>query len=282
MSIKEIVFRQRKDKPMKSIDTSFVVRESMSVYRKKAKENLSSHALADFRSDPLLFRKKELGLVVEEDRPAFRIGRAAHTLVLEGCDVFEKHYAVGGPVNPKTGEIYGSRTKAYQAWADEQGKPVLTNEQAQLIKDLNDSVHTHKHARELLSDGIPEGVVRAEYCGTWCQIRVDWLNPQRRLVDLKTCDNLGWMEMDARTYQYAHQLAFYRAVLAQVTENLVPVYLVAVEKREPYRCGVWLVGQDVLAIAQKENEQAIERLRKCRKNDVWPTGYEDVRTFDYI
>ncbi len=62
----------------------------------------------------------------------------------------------------------------------------------------------------------------------------------------------------------------------------MPVYLVAVEKREPYRCGVWRMGEDVLALAQKENEQAIGRLVRCRETDAWPTLYEDLRTFDYL
>ena len=60
------------------------------------------------------------------------------------------------------------------------------------------------------------------------------------------------------------------------------VSIVAVEKREPYRCGVWRVSADVLGVAQKENEAAIRRLVKCREADRWPTGYEDVRTFDYL
>jgi len=282
MSIKEIVFRRRKDKPMKSIDTSFIVREPVDVYQEKSKEYLGSHRLADFRRDPCLFRKKELGLVEEEDRPAFVIGRAAHTLILEGREVFESEYAVGGPVNPKTGEVYGTRTKAYQVWADDQGKPVVTDEQFRLIDNLRQSVEAHQHARELYSDGIPEGVARANYAGVPCQVRMDWFNPECGIVDLKTCDNLDWLQMDARTYGYAHQMAFYRAVVAVVVGERLPVFLVAVEKREPFRCGVWAMGQDVLGIAQKENEEAIARLRKCRETDTWPTGYESVRTFDFI
>ena len=68
----------------------------------------------------------------------------------------------------------------------------------------------------LLEYGEPEGVVRADYCGMPCQIRMDWFEPHHGIVDLKTCDDLTWFEADARRYGYAHQLAFYRAVLAQV------------------------------------------------------------------
>jgi hypothetical protein len=267
---------------MKRIDTSFILQEPAEEYHGKAKEYLSSHRLADFRKDPLLFHKKELGLVEDPDRPAYVIGRAAHTLILEGRPVFEKEYAVGGPVNPKTGEVYGSRTKAYQEWAEEQGRPVLTDDQMHLVENLRDSVHSHGHAQELLAEGIPEGVGRANYCGVPSQIRIDWLNPERGIVDLKTCDNIDWLQMDAKTYGYAHQLAFYRAVLAAVTQTVAEVYLIAVEKREPFRSGVWRMAPDVLNHAQKENEQAIERLKRCREADAWPTGYEQIRTFDCL
>ncbi len=281
MSIKEMVFKRRKN-GMDSPKTSFLVREPIETYQAKSKEYLTSHQLADFRRNPLLFRKKELGLVPEEDRPAYLVGRAAHTLILEGREVFEKTYCVGGPVNPKTGEVFGERTKAYQDWAAAQGRAVLTNDQAALVENMRASVAAHAKAQELLADGVAEGVARATYRGHPCQVRADWLNPSRGLVDLKTCDNLDWLEMDAKSYGYVHQLAFYRAVLALFLDEALPVYIVAVEKREPFRTGVWILGQNVLAIAQKDNEEALERLAKCRKADSWPTGYEDIRTFDYL
>ena len=76
-------------------------------------------------------------------------------------------------------------------------------------------------------------------------------------------------------------MAFYRAVLGQRLGGArVPVHLIAVEKREPFRCGVWRVGDDTLAQAQRENEAAIRRLLVCRERDEWPTGYEEIRVLD--
>ena len=263
-------------------DAGFLLAEPMDEYQGKSGKYLSSHRLADFRKCPLLFHKKEIGLIVDEDRPAYQVGRAAHTLILEGRDVFQKEYATGGPINPKTGKPFGARTKAYEEWADAQGMPVITEEQLQLIVSLEDSVRDHKHAIELLSCGMPEGVIRAEYFGVPAQSRLDWFNPERGIVDLKTCDNLDWLQMDARSYGYAHQMAFYRAMVFLVAGVVVPVWMIAVEKREPYRCGVWRMGADVLGIAQRENEEAISRLKKCRKAGVWETGYEAIREFDWI
>jgi len=282
MTFPPVFRRRRSEHGVLFGDLSFLIRESAEVYHAQAARFLSSHQLAEFRRNPLLFHKKEQGLVKDEDRPAFLLGRAAHTLTLEGRETYEREYAFGGPVNPKTGEPFGSRTKAFQDWAEAQGKPVLSDEQVALIEDMNAAVHAHEHAAALLSEGIPEGVIRAEYCGVPCQARFDWLSPQRGIVDLKTCDNLDWLQVDARSYGYAHQMAFYRSLLACVSGTVVPVHLIAVEKREPFRCGVWRMSEEVLGIAQKENKEAIERLKVCRDRDHYPTGYEDLRVFDWI
>ena len=266
-------------------DLGFLIDEPFDVYLARATEFLSSHQLKEFRENPFLYWKRKSGLIPEgPDRPAFLIGRGAHTLILEGRKVFEDGYAVGGPVNPKTGEVYGSRTKAFAEWATAQGKPVLTDEQAALIAELNAAVRAHAIAAELLADGVAEGVVRADYRDVPCQVRMDWLNPELGIVDLKTCDTLTFFEVSARSYGYIHQMAFYRAVLGQAVGNLadIPVHIIAVEKQEPYRCGVWRLAPDVLKHAQKDNEQAMERLKRCEATSSWPTGYEEIRAFDYL
>ena len=97
------------------------------------------------------------------------------------------------------------------------------------------------------------------------------------LVDLKTCDNLDYFEAAARAYGYVHQMAFYRAILREASGETAPVHLIAVEKNEPLRCGVWRIADAVLDEAEHQNEAAIARLLECRRTDSWPTGYEDVR-----
>jgi hypothetical protein len=260
----------------------FLLSEPAEVYQAKAGEYLSSHLLADFRKCPLLYHRKRCGLIGEEVRPAYLVGSAAHTVILEGMEAFRQRYAVGGPVNPKTGLPYGSSTKAWAEWAEAQGKPVLTSEQHDLVMRMATSVKLHTLAQQLLSDGVAEGVVRADYCGVACQIRTDWFDPHQGLVDLKTCDDLSWFEADARRFGYGHQVAFYRAVLARVIGVAMPVHFIAVEKKEPYRTGVWKVSDDTLTAAQRENEAAIERLKRCVATAVWPTGYEECRCFDYV
>lgn len=259
------------------MNRDFFVQETDEEYRKAAAENLTSHALRDYRQCPRLYRKKQLGLIADEDTAAFLVGRAAHVICLEGGDVFAERFAVGGPVNPKTNKPYGANTKAFEEWAAEQGRPVLTDAQYDLVTSMALALREHRLAAELLSQGKPEVSVRTEYRGAKCQARIDWLNFERGIVDLKTCDDLTWFESDARRFEYFHQMAFYRALVACYCQIEMSVSIIAVEKKEPFRAGVWQVAPELLDIARDDNEAAIGRLLASRQTDTWPTHYEDWR-----
>ena len=69
-------------------------------------------------------------------------------------------------------------------------------------------------------------------------------------------------------------MAFYHAVLRVASKLDVPVHIIAVEKKEPYRCGVWEISIESLDFARAENERAMETLRYCQLANRWPTGYE--------
>jgi hypothetical protein len=260
----------------------YLITEPAAVYHGKRQEFLSSHLLADFRKCPELFHRKQLGLIPDTDTPAYILGRAAHTLILEGREAFEAEYAVGGPVNPKTGLPFGKATKAFREWADAQDKTVLSDEDAAFVVRLHEAVQAHPFAPRLLSGGVAEGVCRTEYCDIPCQVRCDYFHTGYGIVDLKTCNDLTWFEADARRYGYLYQVAFYRAVLREAAGIAYPVHIVAVEKNEPFRVGVWLVADDALNCAEAENAAAIERLKECRATGTWPTGYEDIRVFDGV
>jgi len=257
-----------------TLDLDVLIREPADAYHAKAGEYLTSHLLAAFRKCPLLHHQKRLGLIADEDRPAYLVGRAAHALILEGRDRYEAEYAFGGPINPKTGNPYGKNTKAFAAWAEAQGKPVLSYEQVELVERMAAAVKGHEAAMTLLSDGVPEGVVRTEYGGVLCQARLDWLSVDHGIVDLKTADDIDYFECDARRYGYLHQLAFYQRVLAGAADVLAPVQFVAAEKHPPHRVGLWRADQDSLNQCATENEAAIRRLTECARTDTWPTLYE--------
>ena len=264
-----------------AIDLGVLSVEPADEYHAKAGKYLSSHQLLDFMACPWLYRKKQLGLIVDTDSPALLLGRAAHVRILEGRDAYESSFALGGPINPRTGKPFGSTTKAFAEWAESQGKPVLSHDNVELIEQMAGGVAMNDQAVDLLLYGRSEGVIRTVYCDTPCQVRLDWVHPHRGVVDLKTTADLTWFENDAKRRRYHHQMAFYQAVLGRVIDQRVPVYIVAVEKAEPFRCGVWRLGDNTLAIARQENEAAIGNLRRAWEIDAFPTGYEVIRILDF-
>jgi hypothetical protein len=70
------------------------------------------------------------------DEPAYLLGRAAHTLILEGRVAYERAFAVGGPINPRTGQPFGAGTKAFAEWAASTGREGLDDSQASLVERM--------------------------------------------------------------------------------------------------------------------------------------------------
>jgi uncharacterized protein YciI len=260
------------------LDHTEVIPEA--VYHEATRKGLylSSHMLATYRRCPLLYYKRLKGLAPEKQSTAYALGSAAHKLILEGSAAFDREYIISsGPINPKTGAPYGAATKAYQAWADEQARAVIAPDEYAIISEMRDRVIAHPFAAELLRDGVPERVIRTTVQGMPCQVRLDWFNQSKGLVDLKTCADLDAFEKDARKFGYVHQLAFYREVIRAASGVTVPVYLIAVEKQEPFRAGVWQIDETALNAAAATNRRFIDALKASNASDNWPTGFEDVR-----
>lgn len=264
------------------IDLNILETEAAAEYHAKRSEYLTSHGLIDFMACPWLYRKRCLGLIDDQETPSLRIGGATHVRILEGRHAYESKFALGGPINKTTGKPYGKDTNAFRDWCNAQGKPGIHHDELALIENMASGVAMNDEAVDLLLYGRSEGVLRTDYCNTSCQIRIDWLHPHRGIIDLKTTADLTWFENEINRRHYHNQVAFYQAVLNEVIGEQVPVHLIAIEKIEPFRCGVWRVSENTLAIARRENEAAIRRLLVCRQHDQWPTGYEDIRIFDLI
>lgn len=163
----------------------WLIIEPAETYHAKASENLSSHQLADFRKCPSLYWKKHSGLISDKDSAAYAFGRAAHTLILEGRDAFEREYAIGGPINPKTGKPFGSSTGAYASWLAESGKQAaVTGDESITLELMEQSVltqHTPKPHHSLPA-GSPKAssepttaARRARFAWTTTSLLLAWL-----------------------------------------------------------------------------------------------------------
>jgi len=271
--------------------------EPFPVYLANNERYLSSHQLMDFVRCPKLYHLKKVGAITTDPSKAsaeFVLGRAAHMLILEGEMEFNLSYAVGGPINEKTGKEYGRDTQAFAKWAEiqraDKGTAVefITTEQLITIYKMADSVAKHVEAQKLLNHGVAERVLRSDFDGIPVQSRFDWfteIGETPVIVDLKTCSDLDSFEYDARKFLYGIQFAFYQkifvsAVLEEFDLDAIvtpKIFVIAIEKREPFRCGVFEVPDYVLSTYTERIDSAIELLQQCRSIGEYPTLYESLR-----
>lgn len=260
-------------------DMGFLTQETDEVYNACLQDYLTSRQLTEFRRDAYLYNKKSVRSEPDDSPSKAETGDALRVLVLEGPEQYKAGYAIGGPVDA-AGAPCSRYSSEFEEWAAAQDRPVIGHERMRLIENLHDSVRGHRLAGKLLSCGVAGGVGRTTYHGLACQGRIEWLNPRAGLVGLQTTGDLGWFDCEAKASGHVHDMAFLRALVFQVTGQILPTFLIAVETRWPHRCGVWAIGKGVLRAAQKENEQTMERLAECRRLNQWPTGYEKLRTID--
>ena len=271
-------WRHRNGTPRRLLDSlCFLDCEPLDAYLAQETEHLTADQLNEFRKDPFIFHKRQTGLLPGEKAHDQDMDRAAVVRTLESRHEFDRQFASGGPVDPKTGKPYDEYSREFREWAGFQHRIVLTPEQAQRIEHIEYGVRMHPEARRLLADGVAQGVVRCDYRGVSCQSRLDWISPTQGLVGMVVCDGLTWLDVTLRSNGVVHHLAFEQALISRIAEADLPVHVIAVEKRAPHRCGVWLVSKRLVRKARKENEAAIDRFKRCRNNDHWPTGYEKLR-----
>lgn len=254
-------------------------REPDEVYHANATNYVGSHALATFRDSPRLFANQWKGLTAKPDHSVFAFGRAFHTMILEGEDVFGERYTVGGPVNPKTGNEYGTDTKAYAEWRAEQAKDCIsTNDYAMLLLMRMGVQRNHALPLGIAAyEPTIEHVWRAEIEGVPVQAKIDYLDNQATILDLKSCRSIRAFPEDAAAYGYAHQLAFYGMVLHACLGGdpfEFSPWLVACEKQDPYRAKGFVVPDEVIRQCVAENREALQRMRQCMDADEWPDHYD--------
>ena len=273
--------------------------ESFEDYRDKQNEYMSSHRLYEYHKDPSVFYMKETGLLPQRDTSAYEFGRAAHVVICEGWNAFNDRYIVGGsPVNPKTGKPYGRDTDKFREWASQYpDKVCLSEEDGANIRLMWEHVHAHA-AGQYFHGGIPEAVCRSELTVTRnnapasvkCQCRIDyWHSESNTIVDLKTTRSLDTFANDAKDYGYFYQMAFYQMVVGRranigtvdgyyIRPNVV---LVAIEKEEPFRCGLFKfrINDNPLFNAQDQVRKDLWDFAGDAKTDEFTSQFQTVHYF---
>lgn len=200
-------------------------------------------------------------------------GRAAHTAVLEPMQFLREYALYEGKVR---------RGKDYEAFAEQhQNKTILNQSEYELALRMQDAVHSHSGARDLLRGGDAELSVFWTDPNTRrdCKSRLDYVSG-KAIVDLKTCADIGPYKFGAAAARYGYDLqaAFYADAWFSQTLSSLPFFFVCVEKKPPFDVAVYEVPEDVLIRGRYKYQSAIQRLVECEKANLWPGAYPETMT----
>lgn len=263
------------------------------------RQYLSSSQLKKYLISPKAF-KHSLDNPEETKSDALRFGSLFHDCmgalaeggslehIIDAIAVFEP------PINAKTGQAYGTTTKAYKEAYDTftaslNGTLVSTTEERDMANAMLQSLlfgsgSTSEQIRKLLRWGKPEVSHFVEYEGCKFKFRPD-LETKRKIVDWKTVatDDLSEESINRIILKYGYHIsaAFYQFFEHERTGVWKQFILVLVSKVAPYDCVMvdmsnygyrYLSDMDMVipGPGAMEFKRLLDLHIKCTKENHWP------------
>ena len=135
----------------------------------------------------------------------------------------------------------------------------------------------------LMSDGMAEASAFwiDEQTGELCKCRPDWCSPTGDgvvLIDGKSCQDASpdGFARTAWNMGYLHTAAWYIDGYQAATGQRVHGFVfAAVESSWPHAAAAYMLGDDVLEAARRENRRLLDLYAECRRTGVWP-GYANA------
>lgn len=208
---------------------------------------------------------------------------SAVDLLLHEPGKFDERFVVGGPVNPKTGKMYGRETHTFAEWRAEQpdGKEFLSEPDYQRAQNSAEAVRQDEAAMAMLSAGRPQ------VCVVWhdaetnelLKARLDWLG--EAITDLKTAHNAEAFPFASAMSRWGYhiQAALYTDGHERVAKERKPWRWIVVQSVRPHKVRVYEPGDMTLVVGRKQYRRALHALRGARTRGVWKE-YSVIRGLD--
>lgn len=274
-------------------------------------EYLSSSQLKLYLKSPRYF-KHQLDNPTEEKSDALRFGSLFHDLMACCAEHYDngtkaiaewmRHIAVfDPPKNDKTGQPYGTTTKAYTTAYEaflqaNEGKTVANVLETDLAGDMacsliRDSGATSAQVRKLLKWGKPEvSFFHETEDGIKLKVRPDLLT-RKKIIDWKTTtsDDLTEEAINRTILKYGYHIsaAMYQYVVHEITGMWRDFILVLVSKVAPHDCVMvdmcnygYRYYPDIDMVVPGPGAMEFKKLLdlhiKCTKENHWPGAEQAI------
>lgn len=222
-----------------------------------------------------------------ERQKALVLGNMIHTARLEP-DKFAERYAVcpdfandpgnctasGSPSTSKATGFVKQRTAEFIAEAETIGKEVVDHHWHQEMLAIVKALYEDDDANELFNANGPFEITLVwtdPETGLLCKGRKDKLCPDDgKFGDLKSTADILKFERSFTDFDYARQMAHYRAGYAVLTGELLTPWISAVEKCSPYCVHTAPVDDESLDWGEAEQQRLLRQIADCKESDKWP------------
>ena len=210
---------------------------------------------------------------------AMRVGKATHSLALEGREAFAAAFAVAPECDRRT-------TVGKGIWADflaaSEGRTVLTASEAEQVEAMAAGILAHPLAPDLIEGGTPElsMIWTDPETGAPCKGRADLARlADGVIVDLKTALTAapGDFARSVLSYGYHCQAAAYLAGAAALGAEVRDFIILAVEKSPPFSVGIYRLPDAALELGRRRWAEACRTYAACVESGRWP-GYSETIT----
>lgn len=281
-------------------------------HEKPYRDYLSSSQLKLYLKSPKA-AKFALDNPTEEKSDALRLGSLFHDLMAccaghydngtKAIAEWMRHIAVfDPPKNEKTGQPYGSVTKAYKEAHEaflqaNEGKTIASNDELSVIDQMHksllcDSGATSEQVRKLLkwAKATEVSYFYETEDGIKLKVRPDLLT-NGKIVDWKTC-SLDSLDEDSIArqiikYRYDVSLSMYQYVLHEIEGKWYTPILIFVQKSEPFDavmcdisewCYQYFPDEDFVkpGVGALEFRKLLDLHTKCTKNNEWPGAENSI------
>lgn len=213
---------------------------------------------------------------MDAETAALRIGRAAHTLLLEP-HLFKMLYATRPP-------IYDSwRSKAAKKWRAEQqidGLTVLDPRELQRVNSVASALRRHPlHERGLLDGDIERALIWQDAkSGVWLKSRPDVIPRGSNIFsDLKVVHDASPRSIQKKVFEFGYdmQMALGGIGMWELLRRRVEEYvLVAVESDRPHGIRIAPIDHREIKRAHSLLRHGLDLFVECMAEGYWPS-YDD-------
>lgn len=241
----------------------------------------SRSQLADIADTPMdYWYKHESGLYVRpEADDDLVLGTACHSAILEP-DLYRSGRVVMPPLNLRT-KAGREERDAFVEEHRSSGKLILTVEQDATAMAVRDAVFKHPRARQLFRSGRAEQTYFAidPETGELVKCRTDWECEVRSLiVDVKTARSASPQGVQRAISEHLYQIQppWYLDVIEAANAGYYESWIfLFVEKKPPYKLGIYPVGQEMMERGRRYARTLFNRILECKRTGEWPDyGYE--------